>query len=190
MLAIDLDCPAELRELALGSSEEVPDLECNRRVRRIEFVDFVPKRERRPSGENTAEQNYANAPIRSRRSRPSRCGGRFCHSERSRGISRYISVQRIKRAEATARDSSTPLGMTRKASPRQDASVSAQQELRPPSDSALRRFARELGSRPKRFASAKAGSLLSVFVSCTPAMRASSASKWSTARRFGSFSLR
>ena len=56
--------------------------------------------------------------------------------------------------------------------------------------SALRRVARELGSRPKRFASAKAGSLFGVFVSCTPAIRASSVSKWRIARRFGSFALR
>ena len=51
----------------------------------------------------------------------------------------------------------------------------ARSELR---SSALRKFARELGSRPKRFASANAGLLLSIFVSCTPAIRASSVSKW------------
>src|SRR4030095_14388220 len=46
---------------------------------------------------------------------------------------------------------------------------------------------RESGNRPKRLPSAKAGSALSFFSSCTPVIRASSVSKWEIARRFGSF---
>ena len=43
MLAVDLDCSAELRESAFRGPEQMPDLECDRRVRRIEFEDFVRK---------------------------------------------------------------------------------------------------------------------------------------------------
>ena len=49
---------------------------------------------------------------------------------------------------------------------------------------------RDNGNFPNKLPSAKAGSLLSVFASCTPAMRASSVSKCETARRTGSFASR
>src|ERR1700730_16773192 len=45
----------------------------------------------------------------------------------------------------------------------------------------------ESGSFPNRLPSANAGSALSLFVSCTPAIRASSVSKCAIARKFGLF---
>src|SRR5438132_14325305 len=49
---------------------------------------------------------------------------------------------------------------------------------------------RDSGNLPNKLPSAKAGSLLSVFASCTPAIRASSVSKCPTARGLGSLASR
>src|SRR5438067_12692446 len=49
---------------------------------------------------------------------------------------------------------------------------------------------RDNGNFPNKLPSAKAGSACSFLASWTPAIRASSVSKWVTARRFGSFASR
>src|SRR5579864_2228777 len=57
-------------------------------------------------------------------------------------------------------------------------------------DKVFKSGVRESGSLPKRFPRAKAGSTLNLFSWCTPVIRASSVSKWETARRFESLPSR